>query len=108
MVDLRSGDQAAREAQVAAQDDLRRQAQLAREAHEKYDRELVAHAEDVKRLTEIKDELDGVRATVQEHQTAAEVARANLVASEASWSRQKAALEQEIADLRKRFVPLPR
>lgn len=106
MVDLRAADQAAREAQLAAQDDLRRQAQLAREAHEKYDRELVAHADDVKRLTEIKAELDAIRATTQEHQTAGEVAKANLAASEASWNRQKTLLEQEIADLNKRCFPL--
>ncbi|KAL8279842.1 hypothetical protein RQP46_007692 [Phenoliferia psychrophenolica] len=106
MVDLRAADQGAREAQLAAQDDLRRQAQLAKEAHEKYDRELVAHADDVKRLTEIKTELDEVRKTIQEHQTGGEVAKANLVASEASWSRQKSALEQEISDLHKRTSDL--
>lgn len=102
MVDLRSADNAAQEAQLAAKDDLRRQAQIAREAHEKYERELVAHADDVKRLTEVKDELEEVRATVREHQTAAEVARANLTTSEASWSRQKTSLEQEISDVKKR------
>ena len=106
MVDLRSADKVAQEAQLAAKDDLRRQAQIAREAHEKYERELVAHADDVKRLTEVKDELEGVRGTIREHQTAAEVARANLTTSEASWSRQKTALEQEISDLKKRRVAL--
>ena len=66
MVDLRSADKVAQEAQLAAKDDLRRQAQIAREAHEKYERELVAHADDVKRLTEVKDELEGVRGTIRE------------------------------------------
>jgi nucleoprotein TPR len=102
MVALRANDQAAREAQIAAQGDLRRQAQLAKEAHEKYERELVAHADDVKRLSEVKEELEAVRATIREHQTATEVAKANLAASEESWSRQKTALEQELADVRKR------
>ncbi|KAK4703148.1 nucleoprotein TPR, partial [Phenoliferia sp. Uapishka_3] len=106
MVDLRSAEQTAREAQLTIQDDLRRQAQLAREAHEKYDRELVAHADDVKRLTEIKTEIDTVRATVQEYQAAAEVARANLAASESSWTRQKGLLEQEITDLNARTSDL--
>ena len=106
MVELRGADQGAREAQLTAQDDLRRQAHLAKEAHEKYDRELVAHADDVKRLTEIKAELDEVRKTIQEHQTGGEVAKANLVASEASWSRQKSALEQEISDLNRRCALL--
>lgn len=102
MAGLRSAEQSAREAQLAAQDDLRRQAQLAKDAHDKYDRELVAHAEDVKRLSEIKDELERVRATIGEHQTAVEVAKANLLSSEESWSRQKQALEQELEDVKKR------
>ncbi|GAA5903057.1 hypothetical protein JCM5296_001724 [Sporobolomyces johnsonii] len=102
MSSLRSADQTAREAQLAAQDDMRRQAQLAKDAHEKYERELVAHAEDVKRLSEVKEELERVRATVREHQTREEVARANLAGSEESWARQKTVLEQELADVRKR------
>ncbi|GAA6015704.1 hypothetical protein JCM11491_002452 [Sporobolomyces phaffii] len=106
MVSLRSADQTAREAQLAAQDDMRRQAQIAKDAHEKYERELVAHAEDVKRLSEVKDQLESVRATIREHQTAAEVSKANLVSSEQSWTRQKQALDQELADVRKRAEEL--
>ncbi|BGP43630.1 Protein mlp1 [Rhodotorula kratochvilovae] len=102
MAALRTADQAAREAQLAAQDDLRRQAQLARDAHDKYERELVAHAEDVKKLAEVKEELNVVRATVREHDAAVQVAKANLSNSEESWTRQKGTLEQELADVRKR------
>ncbi|GAA5926646.1 Mlp1p [Sporobolomyces koalae] len=106
MVSLRAADQSARDAQLAAQDDMRRQAQLAKDAHDKYERELVAHAEDVKRLSEVKEQLESVRATIREHQTAAEVAKANLVSSEQSWTRQKEALTQELADVRKRAEEL--
>ncbi|GAA5982753.1 hypothetical protein JCM11641_007777 [Rhodosporidiobolus odoratus] len=102
LISLRSADAAAREAQLAAQEDMRRQAQIAKDAHEKYERELVAHAEDVKRLSEVKEEMEKVRATVREHQSAAEVARANLVKSEESWERQKVVLEAELGDIRKR------
>ncbi|GAA5985408.1 hypothetical protein JCM10908_006964 [Rhodotorula pacifica] len=102
MAALRSADQEARDAQIAAQDDMRRQAQVARDAHEKYERELVAHAEDVKRLSEVKGELEAVRGTVREYQAAAETAKANLLASEESWQRQKDVLQQELADVRKR------
>ncbi|BGP27784.1 nucleoprotein TPR [Rhodotorula toruloides] len=102
MAGLRAADEAARQAQLAAQDDMRRQAQAAKDAHDKYERELVAHAEDVKRLTEVKDELERVRATVREHELAAQVARANLTAAEESWARQKTVLERELAEVRKR------
>lgn len=106
MTALRAADQSAREAQLAAQADLRRQAQLARDAHDKYERELVAHAEDVQKLSQVKDELNAVRATVREHEAAAQVARANLSSSEESWTRQKETLQQEVADVRKRCVLL--
>lgn len=104
MAALRLADQEAREAQLAAQDDMRRQAQVARDAHDKYERELVAHAEDVKRLSEVKVELESVRSTVREFQAAADTAKANLLASEESWKRQKDVLQQELADVRKRWV----
>lgn len=83
---------------------MRRQSQLAKDAHEKYERELVAHADDVKRLSEVKVELDEVRATVREHQSAAEIARANLAKSEESWVRQKSVLESELNEVKKRCV----
>lgn len=95
---LRVAEQTARDAQASAQSDLSRQAQLAREAHEKYEHELVAHAEDVKQLTVIKKELESVRIVAGEQRTATEVAQANLAASEASWLRQRISLQQEIED----------
>lgn len=106
MIHVRLAETVAKDAQLAAQDDLRRQAQVARDAHEKYERELVAHAEDVKRLTEIKDELLGLRTVIGGLETTAEVAKANLSGSEESWARQKSILDQEITDLRKRYVLL--
>jgi nucleoprotein TPR len=102
LTNARAADSRAQTAQIAAQLDLRRQAQYARDSHDKYERELLAHAEDVKRLTETKQELKLVRARTSELSTKAEVAQANLVGSEASWGRQKTALGQEITDLKKR------
>lgn len=75
---------------------------MAKEASDKYQRELLDHAEDVKRFNVISNELDTIRSTVREHQLAEEVAVANLMASETSWNRQKLALEQEITDSKKR------
>ena len=102
LANLRSADEGARQAQLAAQEDLRRQAGLAKDAHDKYDRELVAHAEDVKRLADLRDELAGVKGQVGEAQATAEVARANLARSEESWKRQRDVLEQEVGDVQKR------
>lgn len=104
MADLRAADVTAQSARLAAQSDMRRQARLAKEAHERYQRELLDHAEDVKRLSRVTQKLEGLRTTLRESQTAEEVAKANLLASEASWNLQKEALEQEISDYKKRYV----
>lgn len=104
LADLRSADESTRATQLASQEDLRRQAQLAKDAQEKYEREVQSHGASMGRLAQIKDELETVRASVRQAQSDADVAKANLTTSEASWSRQKEALEHEISDLRKRFV----
>jgi hypothetical protein len=62
----------------------------------------VEHGEAVRRLGEVKEELERVRAGVREYQTKEEVAVANLASSEASFARQKTTLEQEISDLKNR------
>ncbi|SCV74494.1 BQ2448_8135 [Microbotryum intermedium] len=103
---VRAHEQDARNASFQAQNDVRHQAQRAKEAHEKYERELVAHAEDVKQLSEVKGKLEHARRQTREAQTAHEVAKTNLVASEESWARQKAALDGELADVRKRCEDL--
>lgn len=99
---LRATEHAARDAQQAALADLQQQAQFARDAHDKYEKELVAHADDVKQLIGIKKEIESARGLVGEHRTAAEVATANLAASEESWSRQKQALTREVSELEQR------
>lgn len=104
MADLRAADASAQSARLAAKSDMHRQARLAKEAHERYQRELLDHAEDVKRLSSVTQKLEGLRTTLRESQTAEEVAKANLLASEASWTLQKEALEQEISDYKKRYA----
>ncbi|SCZ98145.1 BZ3500_MvSof-1268-A1-R1_Chr3-3g06608 [Microbotryum saponariae] len=101
---VRAHEQDARNASFQAQNDVRQQAQRAKDAHEKYERELVAHAEDVKQLSEVKGKLEHARRQTREAQTANEVSKTNLAASEESWARQKAALDGELADVKKRCV----
>lgn len=101
---IHQGEAEARAAESAARSDLQRQVKVATEAHEKYERELVAHAEDVKALAQLKDEMATIRSTGQQHRQAAETAEANLTASKASWSDQSTALNKELDDIRTRYV----
>ncbi|SGY80993.1 BQ5605_C009g05432 [Microbotryum silenes-dioicae] len=103
---VRAHEQDARNASFQAQNDVRQQAQRAKDAHEKYERELVAHAEDVKQLSEVKGKLEHARRQTREAQTANEVSKTNLAASEESWARQKVALDGELADVKKRCEDL--
>ena len=100
---IRESEAQAKAAESAARVDLQAQVRLATEAHEKYERELVAHADDVKALAQVKEELSSVRTTSQELRQAAETAEANLSASKASWANQSAALNKELDDLRTRY-----
>jgi nucleoprotein TPR len=113
---------------VSVQEDLRRQAQLAhvrfflrsspestlftkpqssrQDAHEKYNRELVAHAEAVKQVSRLKEELREALAQARESQTAAETAIASAANSETTWNSQKEALSKEMEDISNRCKDL--
>ncbi|KAK7028127.1 Protein mlp1 [Paramarasmius palmivorus] len=81
-------DRATRENEVKVQEER------AKAAEEKYSNEVVAHAESIKAIENLKKQLATVQATVREHRTAAETANAKLASSEGSWNSQKAALEK--------------
>lgn len=77
---------------------------LIQAVEERYSREVVAHAETIKALQEVKAQLAGAQTKATESIAAAETAKANLSASEASWKHQKEILEKELADLTSRSV----
>lgn len=89
-------DRASRESEV------RQQEERAKTAEEKYSREVVAHAESIKAVEDLKQQLHRALATAREGQAASETAQAKLTASEASWKQQREALDKEIADLNTR------
>lgn len=83
------------------QEEVQRQVRLTQEAHAKYEAELLAHAEDVKALASVKEQLDLVRTAMLEAQKAKETAEGNLAGSTDSWTRQKELLEREKDELKK-------
>ncbi|KAG9002479.1 hypothetical protein FRB94_003839 [Tulasnella sp. JGI-2019a] len=103
LADINGAETKAMELQVSVQEDLRRQARLAEEAQSKYNRELVAHAEAVQTVTQLKQELVAAQSMARDQQTAAETAQANLLGSQTSWDAQRETLNKELQDLKSRF-----
>lgn len=121
IADLSTVEERAQNVQVSVQNELRKQAELAQVsirlllsflpcvlcfsaqlAHEKYEKELVAHAEAVKTVSQLKHQLADAQAQARDNHTAAETARANQLSSEASWKAQKETIDQEMSDLNAR------
>ncbi|KZT09250.1 uncharacterized protein LAESUDRAFT_545404 [Laetiporus sulphureus 93-53] len=80
--------------------------QQAKAAEERYAREVVAHAEALKSVADLREQLAKAQSLVRDHSSAAQTAQARLTASEASWKQQKEALDKEIADLNSRCKDL--
>ncbi|KDQ20838.1 hypothetical protein BOTBODRAFT_320357 [Botryobasidium botryosum FD-172 SS1] len=102
IADLSTVEERAQTVQVSVQDELRKQAELAQLAHEKYEKELMAHAEAVKTVSQLKQQLADAQAQARDNHTAAETARANQLSSEASWKSQKETIDKEMSDLNAR------
>jgi nucleoprotein TPR len=63
----------------------------------------VAHAESVKVMDQLRQQLSAAQATARDNSAAAETAQAKLSTSEASWKQQKETLEKEVVDLKARY-----
>lgn len=101
--DLKKVEDRAQQAQLSLQDDVRKQSQVAKDAQEKYERELVAHAEGVRALAETKRALDEMRDRNRTIETEIETSRANQASAEASWKAQRETLQKELDDVQKRW-----
>ena len=106
MTELGGIEDRARQAQQNIQDEVRKQVKLTQEAHAKYEVELVAHAEDVKTLTQVKQELQAARTEVVEAKKGMETAQGNLASSKDSWEAQKVIYEREHEEVQKVIVEL--
>jgi len=73
-------------------------------AEERYSREVLIHAESIKTIETLKQQLTTSQATARENLSEAANAQAKLEASEGSWKQQKEALDKEITDLSARWV----
>lgn len=86
----------------AHQADLKVQAEIAQDAQNNYENELVKHAEAAKQLQQVRSEYNQLKTERAQIKAEAEGAKATLLQSEDSWSDARARYEQEMADLRAR------
>ena len=99
IADMSSAERTVENAQASRLGELQQLEERAKSAEEKYSREVVAHAESIKVVEELRQQFAGVKSTVRDATTAAETAQTKLSTSEISWSQQKKVLEKEVSEL---------
>lgn len=81
-------------------EDLKVQAEIAQQAQQNYENELVKHAEAAKALQKVRSDYNQVKVEAVETKTEAESARTSLAQSKESWAESRERYERELADLR--------
>lgn len=84
------------------QQDIRAQAEIAQDAQQNYENELVKHAEAAKTLQDVRAEANRLKLEAVDLKTQAETAKSILVQQEESWSEMRARLESEKTELTRR------
>ncbi|KAF7348346.1 Protein MLP1 [Mycena sanguinolenta] len=102
IVDLGTSEKNSESDRTSRENEVRQLEQRAKLAEERSEQAVLAHAEAIKTITGLKQQLSTTQAAARDHQTAAETASAKLTASESSWALQKDALDKEVSDLNKR------
>lgn len=81
------------------QDDLKAQAEIAQQAQQNYENELVKHAEAAKALQVVREQLNEFQLQAIELKTQSDSARANLGESKELWAEAKDRYEQELQNV---------
>lgn len=82
------------------QEDLKVQAEIAQQAQQNYENELVKHAEAAKALQSVRGQLNEVRIQAVELRTEADSARTSLAQNEESWVESRDRYQREIDDIK--------
>lgn len=90
------------------QDDLRSQAEIAQEAQQNYENELVKHAEAAQSLRTLRQDYNELRNEVLNLRKEAESSDARLASEDKSWQSQRDLYERELSELRARLTELQR
>lgn len=84
------------------QEDLKAQAQIAQQAQQSYENELVKHAEAAKQLQDVRTKYNEIKLEVSQSKADAEAARVTLTQNEDSWASIKEQYERELTEMRRR------
>ena len=84
------------------QEDLKAQAEIAQQAQQSYEDELLKHAEAARSLQTVRSEYNELRTEVAGVRAEAEASKASLEQAEESWSEQKESFERELDDMKTR------
>jgi len=84
------------------QEDLKAQAEIAQQAQQSYEDELLKHAEAAKSLQAVRSEYNELRTEVAGVRAEAEASKASLEQAEESWAEQKEKFERELQDMKTR------
>ncbi|KAI9714437.1 MAG: hypothetical protein M1820_000398 [Bogoriella megaspora] len=85
-----------------SQEDLKAQANIASQAQQNYDSELVKHAEAAKALQKLRSDYNGLKIEIVEAKAGAETAKTALEQNESSWSEMRNRYENELTEIRQR------
>ena len=94
------------QSQSSIKTELARQAQIAKEAQENYERELVKHADAASNVQKLRTEVGSLKEQLLKLTATAQSAKEQLDNSEASWNSQKYSYEHEIESLKSRVEDL--
>lgn len=90
------------------QEDLRCQAEIAQEAHQNYENELVKHAEATQSLRLLREDYNAMRTEILALRKESNSSEARLANEGQAWANQKSLYEQELSELRARIDDLRR
>ncbi|KAL4250041.1 hypothetical protein ABKN59_004926 [Abortiporus biennis] len=106
IVDITTSEKSSESDRASRESEVRQQEERAKAAEERYSREVLAHAESIKAVEDLRQQLSKSMAASRDNLAASETAQAKLATSETSWKQQKEALDKEISDLNNRCKDL--
>ncbi|KAF8967178.1 hypothetical protein BDZ97DRAFT_1917117 [Flammula alnicola] len=106
IVDMSTSEKHSESDRSSREQELKTLEDRAKASEDRYSHEIIAHAESMKMIENLKKDLTASQAAAREYLTARETAEAKFRSSEASWSQQKDALDKEVADLNARCQDL--
>ncbi|XP_055944081.1 nucleoprotein TPR-like isoform X2 [Argiope bruennichi] len=89
-----------------AREDCQNQLRLMKDVQEKYERELMLHAQDMQALTQLKEEHQKCSFNIEKLKDAAKAAEQTLTDSKESWARQEEIFRSEIEALKSKIKDL--